>query len=92
MSVILVSGGSSGIGLATVRRLAAAGHQVFCAARQPGRADLPDGVTPVTADVGDPESGRAAVAAVLAAAGRLDVLVNNAGTSVRGARRGGQRR
>lgn len=85
MSVVLVSGGSSGIGLATVRRLAAAGHQVFCAARQPGRADLPPGVTPVTADVGDPESGRAAVAAVLAAAGRLDVLVNNAGTSVRGA-------
>jgi NAD(P)-dependent dehydrogenase (short-subunit alcohol dehydrogenase family) len=85
MSVILVSGGSSGIGLATVRRLAAAGHQVFCAARRPDRADLPAGVTPVTADVGDPESGRAAVAAVLAAAGRLDVLVNNAGTSVRGA-------
>jgi NAD(P)-dependent dehydrogenase (short-subunit alcohol dehydrogenase family) len=85
MSTVLVTGGSSGIGLATVRRLAAAGHRVFSGSRDPARAALPGGVTPVPVDVGDPAAGRAAVAAVVAAAGGLDVLVNNAGTGGRGA-------
>jgi NAD(P)-dependent dehydrogenase (short-subunit alcohol dehydrogenase family) len=79
MSTVLVTGGSSGIGLATVARLAAAGHQVFSGSRNAAAAGLPPGVTPVTVDVGDPASGRAAMAAVLSAAGGLDVLVNNAG-------------
>src|SRR5580693_9428983 len=85
MSVVFVTGGSSGIGLATVRRLAAAGHQVFSGSRDPSRAALPDGVTAVPVDVGDPDAGPAAVRAVAAAAGRLDVLVNNAGTGYTGA-------
>jgi NAD(P)-dependent dehydrogenase (short-subunit alcohol dehydrogenase family) len=85
MSVVLVTGGSSGIGLATVRRLAAAGHQVFSASRNPERAAPPAGVTPVAADVGDAGSGRAAIRSVVSAAGRLDVLVNNAGTGGPGA-------
>ena len=80
MAVVLVTGGSSGIGLATVRRLASAGHQVFCGSRDPSRARLPEGVTPVIVDVADPVAGPAAVRAVVTAAGRLDVLVNNAGT------------
>jgi NAD(P)-dependent dehydrogenase (short-subunit alcohol dehydrogenase family) len=79
MPVVLVTGGSSGIGLATVRRLAAAGHQVFSGSRDPARAALPGGVTPLVVDVGDPDSGRAAIGSVVRAAGRLDVLVNNAG-------------
>jgi NAD(P)-dependent dehydrogenase (short-subunit alcohol dehydrogenase family) len=78
MAVVLVTGGSSGIGLATVRRLAAAGHQVFSGSRHP--AALPAGVTPLVLDVADPAAAPAAVGSVLAAAGRLDVLVNNAGT------------
>jgi NAD(P)-dependent dehydrogenase (short-subunit alcohol dehydrogenase family) len=79
MAVVLVTGGSSGIGLATVHRLAAAGHQVFSGSRQPLRAALPGGVTPLVLDVADPAAAGAAVRAVLDAAGRLDVLVNNAG-------------
>jgi|SRR5579875_1564922 len=79
MPIVLVTGGSSGIGLATVRRLAAAGDRVFCAARNPGRAELPDGVTPVVLDVADPRSCREAIDTVLGEAGRLDALVNNAG-------------
>jgi len=79
MAVVLVTGGSSGIGLATVRRLAAAGHQVFSGSRQPLRAPLPSGITPLVLDVADPAAAGAAVRAVLDAAGRLDVLVNNAG-------------
>jgi NAD(P)-dependent dehydrogenase (short-subunit alcohol dehydrogenase family) len=81
MAVVLITGGSSGIGLATVRRLAAAGDQVFCGSRDPGRAPLPAGVTPLALDVAATDAGPAAVGAVLAAAGRLDALVNVAGTS-----------
>jgi NAD(P)-dependent dehydrogenase (short-subunit alcohol dehydrogenase family) len=78
--VVLVTGGSSGIGLATVRRLAAGGHQVFAASRRPARASLPDGVTPIEFDVAVPEATDALVAEVVDAAGSIDVLVNNAGT------------
>ncbi len=79
MAVVLVTGGSSGIGLATVRRLAAAGHQVFSGSRNPSAVPLPDGVTPLVLDVAEAAAAPAAVRSVLAAAGRLDVLVNNAG-------------
>ena len=85
MSVVLVTGGSSGIGLATVRRLAAAGHTVFSASRNPTRSPLPDGVTPVVLDVGDPSAAAPAIAGVLEQAGRIDALVNNAGDGVLGA-------
>jgi NAD(P)-dependent dehydrogenase (short-subunit alcohol dehydrogenase family) len=78
MSVILVTGGSSGIGRATVRRLAAAGHQVFSASRHP---DVSGEATPVVLDVADPPSCAAALRSVLDQAGRLDVLINNAGTA-----------
>ncbi len=40
MAVVFITGGSSGIGLATVRRLAAAGDQVFCGSRNPTSAVL----------------------------------------------------
>lgn len=75
----LVTGASSGIGAATARALAAAGHEVVCAARRTDRiADLADEIDgrAVTCDVTDADS----VAALAAEVGdRLDVLVNNAG-------------
>lgn len=75
----LVTGASSGIGAATARALAAAGHEVVCAARRSDRVrDLAaeiDGRA-VTCDVTDADS----VAALAAEVGDpLDVLVNNAG-------------
>jgi NAD(P)-dependent dehydrogenase (short-subunit alcohol dehydrogenase family) len=79
MTVVLVTGGSSGIGLATVRRLAAAGDRVFSVARSPERAGIPDGVTPIALDLNEPDAAERAVRTVTDAAGRLDVLVNNAG-------------
>jgi NAD(P)-dependent dehydrogenase (short-subunit alcohol dehydrogenase family) len=79
MAVVFITGGSSGIGLATVRRLAAAGDQVFCGSRHPTRVPLPAGVAPVPMDVSDPGAAERAVRSVTDAAGRLDILVNNAG-------------
>lgn len=84
MAVVLITGGSSGIGLATVRRLAADGDQVFYGSR----TAAPDGaLTPFDAyathlplDLADPGSCDAAIRSVTAAAGRLDALVNCAGT------------
>lgn len=82
MTVVLITGGSSGIGLATVRRLAEAGDQVFYASRKPSAVPLAGDVTHVPLDLADPQACDAAVQSVLDKAGRLDVLINNAGTAV----------
>ena len=82
MTVVLITGGSSGIGLATVRRLAEAGDQVFYASRTPAPAPLAGDVTHVPLDLADPQACEAAVRLVADSAGRLDVLINNAGTAV----------
>jgi NAD(P)-dependent dehydrogenase (short-subunit alcohol dehydrogenase family) len=79
--VVLVSGASSGIGEAAVAKLAAAGATVFGLARrasvEAARARNPK-VRWLIGDVGKPGDNAAAVRTVLADAGRLDALVNNA--------------
>ena len=72
-----VTGGASGIGLATARLLAQRGARV---AVLDVRADDRTGpLTFVPCDLTSDDSVRAAIGAVVAAFGRLDVLVNNAG-------------
>lgn len=79
--VALVTGASSGIGKATAERLAAAGYTVYGTSRR-GAAAGQQPFAMVALDVTSDSSVEAAVNAVLAAEGRIDLLVNNAGFSV----------
>ncbi len=91
-TIALVTGANKGLGRETVRRLTDLGWQVFLAARDAGRgteavAELAaEGrrVRFVPLDVTSDESVAAAYGLVRAQAGRLDVLINNAGTADRG--------
>jgi NAD(P)-dependent dehydrogenase (short-subunit alcohol dehydrogenase family) len=82
--VALVTGVSSGIGNATAKALAARGWRVFGTVRSKASA-VPSGVERVLLDVRDGASIDAGVREVLAKAGRIDLLVNNAGGAVTGA-------
>jgi 2-keto-3-deoxy-L-fuconate dehydrogenase len=84
----LVTGGASGIGLATARLLAARGARVAVLDRV-GPPEDPDareggGLYPVLADVTDDAAVRGAVAEAGRALGGLDILVNNAGIGAAG--------
>ncbi len=81
--VALVTGGASGIGLATARALRQQGAQVASLDLNAGPAGE-DGVLPLTADVSDTGSVQEAVQAATDRLGRLDVLVNNAGIGAQG--------
>lgn len=82
--VVLITGGASGIGLATARAFAAEGAQVVIADRQPGAAAAIQGRHPVAAEEVDVTEEGAIQQWVDAAAerfGGIDVLVNNVGVA-----------
>lgn len=92
MGIAFVTGTSTGIGMATAMSLARAGHTVYAGMRNPqrqgelhqavARENLP--VRIVAHDVDGDASARYAIGQALAEAGRIDVLVNNAGISTMG--------
>ena len=88
MAIAVVTGSSTGIGQASAVTLARAGHTVYATMRNPeagggelraiaGKENLP--LRFAALDVDSDESVRRAFAGMLAEAGRIDVLVNNAG-------------
>lgn len=82
--VVLITGASSGIGLATATLLAAEGYRVFGTSRS-AQASASGAVRALVLDVTEQASVDACVREVVRAAGRIDVLVNNAGTGIAGA-------
>src|SRR5689334_17761504 len=88
--IALITGGSSGIGLATARSLLEAGASVAIAARDPHKLQAADHALAAGArlsthscDVTDKSQVRALAEATVARWGRIDILVNNAGLNVK---------
>jgi NAD(P)-dependent dehydrogenase (short-subunit alcohol dehydrogenase family) len=79
---VVVTGGGSGIGLQTARRMAAGGARVACLDLDPSRAEEP--LIGIVCDVGDDASVRAAIDEAAERLGGIDVLVNNAGIGAAG--------
>ncbi|MFE0542111.1 MULTISPECIES: SDR family NAD(P)-dependent oxidoreductase [unclassified Streptomyces] len=78
----LVTGGASGIGLATARLLAVRGARVACLDLKP--EDVPEPLIGIRADVADDASVRAAVEEAARVLGGIDILINNAGIGAQG--------
>jgi NAD(P)-dependent dehydrogenase (short-subunit alcohol dehydrogenase family) len=85
MPSALITGTSTGIGFETALYFARHGYRVFAGARRPEAVECHPDIVPMKLDVDSDESVRECVAAVLAEAGAIDVLVNNAGVGLAGA-------
>jgi short-subunit dehydrogenase len=90
-SVAVITGASSGIGLATTRALAAAGWNVMATARRPEKAESLRGIANELSgvelralDVTSDESVNSCIGSILTDLGGIDLLVNNAGAGHRG--------
>ena len=86
--VALVTGATGGIGRAIAVALAEAGADVACHSRQPGGADgtiaeitgLGGRGVSITGDMADEQTPKQLIADTITEVGRLDILINNAGT------------
>lgn len=89
--VAVVTGGNGGIGLGMARGLASAGARVVIAGRNQGKSEaavaelreLKYDALAIAVDVTDPASVESLFAQTVSQCGRVDILINNAGTTVR---------
>lgn len=80
--ICVITGGTSGIGLCTALAMKAKGYEVFeISRRRQGAA----GINHISADVTDEKHINEAVSYIIDKAGRIDVLINNAGFGISGA-------
>jgi NAD(P)-dependent dehydrogenase (short-subunit alcohol dehydrogenase family) len=92
MSIVIITGSSTGIGFATALNLARAGHRVYATMRNPQKfpgllelakkEQLP--IQVLAMDVDSDSSVKNAIHGVISREGQIDVLVNNAGIAVNG--------
>ncbi|MBQ8507543.1 MAG: SDR family oxidoreductase [Clostridia bacterium] len=82
MKIVILTGGTSGIGLETAKELAKKGCRVYEFSRR--EAEFPF-MEHMRVDISDEAQVRAAVECVVAKEGRIDILVNNAGFGISGA-------
>lgn len=81
--VVLITGGSSGIGKSIGEFLHSKGYLVYGSSRNPKR--ITDSIFPlIELDVRDASSIQTAVATIVEKEGRLDILINNAGVGITG--------
>jgi len=83
MNILVITGGSSGIGKATAELFAGKGWHVYELSRH--GAEATEGVTHLYCDVTDEDTCRAAIAAVMEKESSIDVLISNAGFGISGA-------
>ncbi|WP_347841377.1 SDR family oxidoreductase [uncultured Draconibacterium sp.] len=87
--VVVITGASSGIGKALAEKYAAEGHNLVLAARRIDRLEALKNklggveVLPVKTDVSDEEDCKQLINAAIDRFGRIDILINNAGISMR---------
>ena len=80
--VVIITGGSSGIGLCTAAALRDRGCKVYELSRRDSEVE---GITHLRCDITDEKQIKTAVAQVLDENGRIDILINNAGFGISGA-------
>jgi short-subunit dehydrogenase len=85
LKVVLITGASSGFGLATATLLQENGYRVFGTSRNPSKATSPVKFEMLALDVNSDDSVNACVKSLLEkSGGKIDVLVNNAGFALSG--------
>ena len=80
--VVIITGGSSGIGICTAAALRDRGCKVYELSRRESEVE---GITHLKCDITDESQIAAAVEQVMAENGRIDILINNAGFGISGA-------
>lgn len=82
--VVLITGGSSGLGLAIATYLKEKGYRVYGTSRNPAKLEQQPPFPLLTMDVRDTSSIETAVRSLVEKESRIDILINNAGVGITG--------